>query len=258
MAVINAGQGALLTRAITRSPAAPAAGPAPPADHYVVRLFLPGPGGVYTPRDVTVDPYFPGHTAASTNNSGDHASVSGAGGPLWPLVLEKAYAQVRGGYQALDRDDYGIGGDHIDQEYSMSALTGLTPRIIGGAGGAISVQNLTAASLVTTLRHLAGSPVTLATRGPTDAERAATGDKIGGLNVYGGHVYALASVDPNGLIHMQNPWGLSDTADQPPALTADQVLKVVTSIVAGGPTSAPAPAAHAATPPAGPPAPAGH
>jgi hypothetical protein len=77
---------------------------------YTVRLHEPSPG--FAEKRVTVGSDFAhGHAAPNRTDGADGASFE-----VWPLVVERAYATLRGGYNAIGR-----GGTPTD---AMEALTG--------------------------------------------------------------------------------------------------------------------------------------
>lgn len=73
------------------------------ADTYTVRFFEESYGGAAKPVYITVDAFLP--TVAGNRN--DPAYAGEPGGKLWPAIMEKAYAQWKGGYDAIGKGGYG-------------------------------------------------------------------------------------------------------------------------------------------------------
>ena len=107
---------------------------------------------------------------------------------LWVMLLEKAYAQLRGGYNILDRGGAGMEGIHAltgqrSTTHHVSALS--ENRILTIIDEAISSQ----------------SPVTAGTDNIPRAIRNR-------LSIVPNHVYAPIAVDSaNRTLDLQNPWG---------------------------------------------------
>lgn len=72
-------------------------------DTYTVRFFEESYGGTSKPVYITVDAFLP--TVAG--NRADPAYAGEPGGKLWPAIMEKAYAQWKGGYDAIGNGGYG-------------------------------------------------------------------------------------------------------------------------------------------------------
>lgn len=88
----------------------------PDAPAYQVTLYKRGDDGKFAPTAVTVDRKLP--TAAGDKDNPSYAQEgAGAAAPLWPALLEKAYAQFVGGYAKA-----GEGGASGN---AMEALTGV-------------------------------------------------------------------------------------------------------------------------------------
>lgn len=73
------------------------------AGTYTVRFFEESYGGASKPVYITVDSFLP--TVAGNRN--DPAYAGEPGGKLWPAIMEKAYAQWKGGYDAIGGGGYG-------------------------------------------------------------------------------------------------------------------------------------------------------
>ena len=208
--LIQRGHGARLTQIIV-----------PHGDHHFsVTLHLAGHGGTLVPRTYVVDDYFP---AASRHSSGlgNAAHPNGQGAPVWPLVLEKAYVQMRGGYQAEDRDDYHASDPQTQLAISMSALTGQpSTDHTAGAGGADDILGLPPPQVVQRLAQLvaSGTPATLST-GASPPHMA---------NLIDHHVYSLSRVDGD-LVYVTNPWGTGN----PRGMTGAEVRSAFDLITVG-------------------------
>lgn len=78
---------------------------------YTVRFFEEGRGGTRKPVYIEVDEYLP-----VERGTDDPAYAGDPGVPLWPAIMEKAYAKWKGGYDVI-----GEGGD---AGAAMAELTG--------------------------------------------------------------------------------------------------------------------------------------
>lgn len=78
---------------------------------YTVRFFEEGRGGTRKPVYIEVDEYLP-----VEKGTADPAYAGDPGVPLWPAIMEKAYAKWKGGYDVI-----GEGGDG---GAAMAELTG--------------------------------------------------------------------------------------------------------------------------------------
>lgn len=152
--------------------------------------------GGWSDKKITVTADFPGGI-----NGGGHAGVGdkniGGKGEIWPLIIEKAYAQYKGGYDKLN------GGN--PNEFMM-AITGKfttaydKPFSLLGAGlNANQLQN----------DFNAGKPIVFST------------PKTGalGYGLVNNHCYAVQNVytDANGkkMVQLYNPWGNSHPSPIP-------------------------------------------
>lgn len=176
------------------------------------RMVASNPNGTYTVTfpdgmRVTVDPTFPRHPdedrPAFTNRAlreGDR-DVDG-GYELWPMILEKAYAQRHGGWDEI------VGGRTGDavQELVGGELTNLDP---------------TEADVDELRTHLdAGRVVSIGTHPPerTDAPELYDDGWLAGR-----HAYVIESIGRGGEVHLLNPW---DPNRPPVILTEDELRQV--------------------------------
>jgi hypothetical protein len=88
----------------------------PRSKKYTVRFYEEQGRGRFKPVFIEVDAYLP----TVEGDRRDPAYAADPGSPLWPAILEKAYAQWKGGYDVL-----GEGGTGDE---AMSALTGSQSR----------------------------------------------------------------------------------------------------------------------------------
>jgi calpain family cysteine protease len=174
---------------------------------YTVTLHRPewhvvGPK-TFTDVNVTVSgPFACGHAEARTGGNQNE---------VWPLVVEKAYAQYRGRYEH---------GGVVSN--GMEVLTGREPthinlRWFGSYSPDQLKSDLTAGKMVVlSTRKMAGDDGMR----PTTAERAA---HCAAYNLYGSHAYVVTGTEEqNGKLYLQlhNPWN-----DQEPDLVPYDELK---------------------------------
>jgi hypothetical protein len=135
-------------------------------------------------------------------NSFDPNSVNSAAGQdvvngvkeIWPQVIEKAVAQLYGGYQNIENGGY--------VPLAMQALTGQTATWLSLPG-----QSLTAAALTGDIKA-------------SDMITFDTGAKPTGYGLVGGHAYMFESYNAsNGTVTLGNPWGV----DQPSAIPLSKI-----------------------------------
>jgi len=88
----------------------------PQSGRYTVRFYEEDRGGSMKPVFIEVDAYLP----TERGKPNDPAYAGDAGGPLWPAILEKAYAEFKGGYDVI-----GEGGTGAE---AMAELTGVRSR----------------------------------------------------------------------------------------------------------------------------------
>jgi hypothetical protein len=150
-------------------------------------------------RSITVDASFPMDHAASADVGGDGSLE------IWPLIIEKAYAQMKGGY-----DKIGNGGWPAD---AMFALTGrdahsytpweTQPHFFQGNRGYPDRTEPAAITWESAKADLAaGKLETLCTQNRDDLP----------YGLKGNHCYAISGfhVDPltgKKMVDLQNPWG---------------------------------------------------
>jgi hypothetical protein len=143
--------------------------------------------------EVTVNLDVPGSGAHA--NQADNSEV-------WPLVIEKAYAQYKQSYGALD------GGFPAD---AMTLFTGEKATFM-------QTGNVTADQLSTWAKE--GRNMVVDTCGADDAKLAEYG-------LHGGHAYAVQGVttdaDGNKYLVLYNPWGF----DQPKPIPLSEAAKLV-------------------------------
>jgi hypothetical protein len=148
---------------------------------------------------VTVDCAMPcGHALPATE---------GKDNELWPLVIEKAYAQFVGGYNTLNR------GEHADA--SMQILT-------GKPAASMALRDYSAAQLKRDLAD--GKLLVFETKGGLSAE---TSPHLRGL-----HAYSVTGTDVRDgrlYVTLNNPWGSS----QPDSIPYDQFAKWFSNVDAG-------------------------
>jgi hypothetical protein len=128
--------------------------------------------------------------------------------PMWPLLIEKAYAQWKGGYQ------------NVDWGYASVGLETLT----GHGADSHNVADYDAHDIGQRIHRAQqeGKAVTASTatlppdvlgsgRGMSAGEHEGT---IEGKTVVGGHSYAVENVEPAvDTISLQNPWGYDHLED---------------------------------------------
>jgi hypothetical protein len=160
-----------------------------------VHLFVKGPFGIRIPVDVDVDCRAFGANAARSNGQ------SWGRQELWPLIIEKAYAQ-------LNADSYnGIGHGGWPND-AMETLTGKPAT--RQPMGSYSFDQMQA-------DLKSGKPISFSTEYVQDKKGNVIPGKEGLLaamdaeHVHGGHAYAIldCKVDENGQkwVKIYNPWG---------------------------------------------------
>ena len=82
---------------------------------YTVRFFEESRGGSMKPVYITVDAYLP-----TSGSRSDPAFAGDPGQPLWPAIMEKAYAQWKGGYDVIGEG--GVG------DTAMAEISGVRSR----------------------------------------------------------------------------------------------------------------------------------
>lgn len=120
-------------------------------------------------------------------------SKSADNGELWVMLLEKAYAQAKGGY---DKIVSGNAGDAMD-ELGWGGHSSFKPSSLSDADVASRID----AALTNHKPITAGTP----DFAKGDKQVAEDADKAG---VHGDHAYAIEKVDTKALtVDVQNPWG---------------------------------------------------
>jgi hypothetical protein len=218
-------------------------------DHaWTVTFFADDHGRTATP--ITVDDHFPvqtqSHRASGQPMYGgndSHTVAQAQRRPLWALALEKAYAQYRHGYQALD-DGHGDAGGGVSSLAARSprsatqlALTALTGRAAHENFDPAMYNVMTAVTLpgsprprrsdssalhgtpdylLSTLRGYLDEhvPVTLGTGAPLRPNREQLVDPDRSApRVISDHVYDVRAVDvASRQITLFNPWGSQPAA----------------------------------------------
>lgn len=156
---------------------------------YTVRFFEKSSGGAMKPVEVTVDGDLPQSSMGSARYGKARESSE-----LWVGVLEKAYAQWKGGYEAI-----GNGG------YPGEVVTALT----GKATSYTSSKYTDANTLFTNIQQ--GATHQKAMTAPTHGKES--GVDYNGTGVYAWHVYTvLGAVEESGAkyVQLRNPWGSTE------------------------------------------------
>ncbi len=170
-----------------------------------------GPDGTYdfvrTAVRIRVDDAFPASGAGPAYAEfGDRETVEGVTRhELWPMLFEKAYAQVKGSYTAIE-------GGAASTSMSFFAHGEVTDH---------ETSDSTVAQLRTLLERAQreGRAVTLGV--PTSNSA---------LGIYGNHYYAFWGLDAEGRVLLYNPWGSSHP---PRGLTFEEVKQHIDSIHVG-------------------------
>lgn len=163
---------------------------------FTVRFFQQNGYGAPTPVNVTVDGELPTRYGSSL-----YYAKGADRSELWVPLLEKAFAQWKGGYEAI-----GNGGSPADV---MGALLGTRDQYVGlyeGMNGDRLFQQLKAGVD-------SGKSVVAATHGE-DQEALYTG-----TGMYAWHAYTVLGVsEENGqkYVTLRNPWGQSEPSGNGP------------------------------------------
>jgi WXG100 family type VII secretion target len=170
---------------------------------YTVTLYKKS-GGKYVPTEINVFPTFPEGKVFDPQTkqwvpANAHAGTGDqAGGQteIWPMLIEKAYAQMEGGGDALKGyDSISDGGLPTSSGNFMSALTGQP-----------STSNVifpTFEELVDMKRD--GQIITL---GTANVPKFLANDYVKSGQLVGGHQYYVTNIDPvNRTVTVRNPWG---------------------------------------------------
>ncbi len=164
---------------------------------YTVRFYDTTSSGAARPVSITIDGQLP------TKGLGLHYGKSKERTEMWPAILEKAYAQWKGGYENI-----GNGGSAGDV---MAALTGrndtylsvsATTTSTNPSGSTTSSASRAFAAIQKALSE--GKTVAAGTHGESQAPM------YKGTGVYAHHAYSiLGATVENGkqYITLRNPWG---------------------------------------------------
>lgn len=160
--------------------------------------------GGYEKKEYTVDATFP--TGGKHVGPGDTDAKGNQ--EIWPLIVEKAYAQSQGGYDAIDK-----GGNPVG---IMSALTGRDSKNI--SPGDYSFEQMQ--------KDLKGGAVTVLT--PKDEALGKKGPLGYGLHTWHGYVVTGASTDKDGkqMVNLYNPWG----SDHPKPIPFEDFKKSIVAV----------------------------
>ena len=156
---------------------------------YTVRFFEKSYGGVPKQVSITVDGDLPQSSMGSSRYAKSRDSKE-----LWVGLIEKAYAQWKGGYEAI-----GNGG------YAADVATALT----GKASSWSSAKYTDANTIWSNIQRgaSANKPMTAPTHGKD------SGVDYNGTGVYAWHVYTvLGASEEAGVkyVQLRNPWGRSE------------------------------------------------
>jgi hypothetical protein len=131
--------------------------------------------------------------------------------PLWPLLIEKAYAQWKGGYAAIGKGDFPATA--LENLTGHSAATHVvadySPKELGERIEAARTKGKPVTAWTSTMP----SDLTVIEKGKSAGEGIA---KVGNNRVAYAHAYAVSSVElPVQTIDLQNPWGTDNIEDMP-------------------------------------------
>ncbi len=162
---------------------------------YTVRFYETSPYGAARAVSVTIDGQLP------TKGLGLHYGKGKTTGELWPALLEKAYAQWKGGYQNI-----GNGGQAGDV---MAALTGRNDTFVSLSASTSTTSSSTSSSASRAFAAIeaalkAGKSVAAGTHGESSSEM------YKGTGVYAHHAYSVLGTSvENGkqYVTLRNPWG---------------------------------------------------
>ncbi|WP_285494135.1 C2 family cysteine protease [Actinomadura sp. NBRC 104425] len=147
-------------------------------------MIRQNPNGTYTVTfpdgdQVTVTPYFP------INRDGNLSFSQPEGQPptIWPLILEKAFAQKEGGFDEINGGDPARG---------MEVLT-------GHDSDSEDADDVTRQDLENWLNS--GRPVVVSTKDDVD------GKEIYQQRLHADHAYVVKGITKDGKVELFNPWG---------------------------------------------------
>lgn len=140
---------------------------------------------------------------------------------MWPALIEKAFAQHKGGYEAIEGANVGKG----------FAFAGATELLTGRPEGYHNVATMDADDILLTMAAgLEAKKAVSADSKDMSGDEALT-KEANARNVYGNHAYAVRDVDLDGEnADLQNPWGSHHVDD----LEADLIKKFYRGIRVGG------------------------
>ncbi|MEW6434469.1 MAG: C2 family cysteine protease [Myxococcota bacterium] len=185
---------------------------------YTVRFFEKDAYGGFKPVKVTVD----SDLATEFGTTNKYAKARDAN-EQWVTILEKAYAQWKGGYEAIGNG--GRAGDVFE------ALTG---KRASWTSTSYSTAERIYSSIATAIA--AHKPVTAGTHGKD------SGVDYTGTGVYAWHAYTvLGASEENGTkyIELRNPWGRSEHGNDGKddgifKMKLDDFMKLYNSVYLGG------------------------
>lgn len=144
------------------------------------------------PHTITVDSSFPlrknGNPAYAKFGDTDSSGKQ----ELWPMLLEKAYAKHKGGYDQIEGGNPGVAMEIFTQKNSETHTT----------------KNMDSDEILTLLKENLdkGNPITASTKDLGNDKKAIKEADDNG--VYEKHAYVITGVDTkNKTISLHNPWG---------------------------------------------------
>lgn len=175
---------------------------------YNVTLHLrASPTARPKPKVVTVDGRLPAKAAGTKPLYAQPGDQNAQKTELWPALIEKALAQVKGSYEKISGGNIGKDG---------FAFAGATEMLTGRNEGYFALTSLKEDDALLKMGAAleAKKPVSCDSKDMSaDAALTAEATKV---NVYGNHAYAPTSVDLDGrTVSLQNPWGSSHVTNLP-------------------------------------------
>ena len=151
---------------------------------YDVTLYAKGDKVALIPTVVTIKRQFP----IKANGNPAYAQIGD--NEMWVMIMEKAYAKLKGDYDAI------VGGDPADV---MSAIT-------GEAKTSLSTALCSETQILEFLQRnlLLNTPMTASSHPGKDRFQSSTGSEV-----VKNHAYTIISV-ANGQVSLRNPWGSTD------------------------------------------------
>jgi hypothetical protein len=160
---------------------------------------------------VVVDNTFPTDASGQpVYASPDDKSAEGV--ELWVMLIEKAWAKLKGGYEQIRGSKV-----RMNSKDAMEAVSGRKTNV-----EYLSSSNKDTIFATISAALQKGAAVTAGSKGEKElpAEEWSKARKLG---VYGNHMYAVVSVDVNkGVINLYNPWGAEYKVSP---LSADDFVK---------------------------------